>query len=370
MKRAALYLNLLLCGWLAAPAVWPCTTFVLQGDGRIYFGRNLDWFWESGLIIVNQRQIQKTALANLGSTPVKWTSKYGSVTFNQFGREMPFGGMNEAGLVVENMWLDETRYPTADARPAINLLQWIQYQLDTCRTVAEVMATDEKIRVDTPPVQAAIHYLVCDATGDCASIELLDGKMVCHRGATLPCRALANDTYDKSVAYARAHPEAEGVSAVLQDPSSLARFTRAATRVTGYKPSAPKQEVTYAFDTLQQVCQGDFTVWRIVYDVAARQIHFRSRSHPEARAIKFSDLNFSPSGPVQFADLQAKTTEAGALKFQDLTEARHRQYLQAFIAQDDLKKRLGDLSLLMEAQLLALKSYTPIGGDSKTETGN
>jgi penicillin V acylase-like amidase (Ntn superfamily) len=118
----------------------PCIGFVLKGKGRVYLGRNLDWFWEDG-------------------------------------------------LVVENMWLDETSYAAPDSRPAISLLQWIQYQLDSCRTVAEVIATDQKLRVESPPAStrslARVHYLVCDADGDCAAIEFLDGKMAVHRGETL-----------------------------------------------------------------------------------------------------------------------------------------------------------------------------------------
>jgi choloylglycine hydrolase len=30
---------------------------------------------------------------------ISWISKYGSITFNQYGREFPTGGMNEKGLV-------------------------------------------------------------------------------------------------------------------------------------------------------------------------------------------------------------------------------------------------------------------------------
>src|SRR6266542_2870525 len=123
MRRLAVCF-LLLCG---LPAL-PCTTFILEGDRRVYFGRNLDWDWEEGMVLVNAKHVSKRAFV-AAANAAQWTSKYGSVTFNQFGREMPFGGMNEAGLVVENMWLDETQYPPADARPEINMLQWIQYQL-------------------------------------------------------------------------------------------------------------------------------------------------------------------------------------------------------------------------------------------------
>lgn len=47
----------------------------------------------------------------------------------QYGRNFPTGGMNEAGLVIELMWLDGSRYPVPDARPAVDNLQWIQYNL-------------------------------------------------------------------------------------------------------------------------------------------------------------------------------------------------------------------------------------------------
>src|SRR5262249_3154415 len=140
-ERPGLWAAIVLAIVLAAPAP-ACTTFLLQGSGALYFGRNLDWFWEDGIIVINPRDVQKSAFVLPGSTPAKWTARYGSLTFNQFGREMPFGGMNEAGLVVENMWLDETEYAEPDSRPAVNLLQWIQYQLDNCKSVAEVISND------------------------------------------------------------------------------------------------------------------------------------------------------------------------------------------------------------------------------------
>ena len=39
-------------------------------------------------------------------------------------------GINEKGLMVSQMWLDETKYPPADTRPVIGILEWIQYNLD------------------------------------------------------------------------------------------------------------------------------------------------------------------------------------------------------------------------------------------------
>ena len=101
------------------------------------------------------------------------------------------------------------------------MLQWIQYQLDNCATVGEVIATDQKIRLEKTNVRARIHYFVCDASGDCATIEFLDGAMQVHRGKTLPCRALANDTYEWSAAYLRAHRPNKGDSEPLRKPPLL-----------------------------------------------------------------------------------------------------------------------------------------------------
>jgi penicillin V acylase-like amidase (Ntn superfamily) len=359
MKRIASFSIigfLYLCAGLTA---FPCTTFVMQDKGRVYFGRNLDWDWENGWVVVNPRNVQKTALVAPGNPPAKWTSKFGSVTFNQFGDEMPFGGMNEAGLVIENMMLDDTRYPAPDARPEIGMLQWIQYQLDTCSNVAEVVATDAKVRLEQPTVPAAIHYLVCDAAGNCATIEFLDGKMVCHQGQALPYHALANDTYDKSAAYARTNPMPARRADRLKDPHSLARFTCAADRAAAFKPSTPEKDVAYAFATLEQVRQG--TVWQMVYDIPGRRIHFRTQSNPRERSVDLKSLDFAHARAVKFVDIQANPSSSGALEFADLTEAQHRKYLQSFFALESLKRSMGDLMPRIEPSLFVLRSYTYAG---------
>jgi penicillin V acylase-like amidase (Ntn superfamily) len=280
------------------------------------------------------------------------------VTFNQFGRELPFGGMNEAGLVVEDMWLGNTVYPVPDQRPEINMLQWIQYQLDTCRTVAEVISNDAKIRLEPPNLPAWVHYLVTDATGDTATIEFLNGKMVCHRGKDLPFRALANDTYDESLAFARAHPATAGMGDKIANTASLSRFAFAAARAAGFKAGTAKQDLDYAFDTLQQVCQGNYTVWRIVYDVSNRQIHFRTQENPEPRVLDLKTMDFSCGQPVKFADIQSKPSATGALEFQELTEPLHRKYLEGFYSQASLKQLLGDLGPRIDGVLLTLRTYT------------
>ena len=363
MRSSLKSLKVLVVCFLCTHTALPCTTFVQQSQGQVYFGRNLDWFWENGLVLVNPRAVQKTAFLLTERSPAKWTARFGSVTFNQFGREMPFGGMNEAGLVVENLQLGETGYAAPDARPAINLTQWIQYQLDNCRTVAEVIATDKQLRIEPAQpalrAQACMHYLVCDASGDCASIEFLAGKTVVHRGTTLTCPVLANDPYDAATHYLAANPLPTPLPPRAKDHSSLARFAHAAARTAAFKASEPAQDIAYAFATLDQVCQGEFTAWRMVYDVTARQIQYRTRSQPETRRIDLKALDFSGGRPVQFVDIQALPAAGAGLPFAELTEARHRQYLEAFFALPTVTLTLGDLTQLREGLLMTLRTYGP-----------
>ena len=120
-----------------------CTTFCLKNKGEVLFGKNYDWMIGDGMIFVNKRGVSKMSAAE--KNPARWNSKYGSITFNQYGREAPSGGMNEAGLVIELMWLDDTRYPQPDSRAEVDVLEWIQYNLDTAASVADVIKSSEAI---------------------------------------------------------------------------------------------------------------------------------------------------------------------------------------------------------------------------------
>ena len=95
---------------LPAILVFPCSSFFLKNGEKMIFGKNYDWHLEFGYLMINKRNVTKTAM-QAGTTtdsPATCTSRYGSVTFNQYGREFPMGGVNEAGLAIEVMMLHET----------------------------------------------------------------------------------------------------------------------------------------------------------------------------------------------------------------------------------------------------------------------
>ena len=133
---------------LIADAVIACTTFSFSDKkGNIVFGRNFDFPVGVGHIEINKRNLRKTAFIRAPEKPLEWISKYGSITFNQIGKEFPYGGMNEAGLVIEQMWLQETAYPQLDERYSLSELQWIQYQLDNSKSVKDVINSDNLVRI-------------------------------------------------------------------------------------------------------------------------------------------------------------------------------------------------------------------------------
>jgi choloylglycine hydrolase len=251
-----------------------------------------------GLVIANKRGVSKRSVTN--DNPARWRARYGSVTFNQYGREFPCGGMNEAGLVVELMWFQDTEYPRPDERASVATLQWIQYQLDNSTTVSDVIASDGRIRIARDGT-ASIHFLIADASGACASIEFIHGKMVAHTGGAMPMRALTNNSYDQSIGYAHRF---RGAAELPRTSRSLDRFVRAAHMADGFVGDS-RGAVLHAFGILRDVAQGSFTKWSIVYDIASRRVYFRTLAHDGVRYIDLADLDFDCDTPVSIIDVNA-----------------------------------------------------------------
>ena len=320
MRRSAAFLMivvLLVPLFLVGPSLDACSTFVIKDGERLVFGRNYDWGVGVGLVMVNKRNMAKTALIAPTDKPARWISKFGSITFNQYGRELPMGGMNEAGLVVEVMWMNKTKYPAPDERTALRELGWVQYQLDNCKSVSEVIATDSKIRITGD--SAPIHFLVCDESGAVAAVEFLEGKMKVHEADTLPVTALTNNTYAESIQYAKLYEGLGGKRPVENTTSSLDRFVQAGDRAMRYRSMKNIDIIDYAFGTLKIVSQGDFTRWSIVYDVKNRAIRFRTREAPAIKSLDFKAFDFSGTTPCRVLEIDTKKPGDAAAAFVDYT---------------------------------------------------
>lgn len=307
MKTGTVAVALVVLITLLLPqAVRPCTTFVLKDKtGNLYFGRNFDFGIGLGHIQVNQRNVKKTAAPLPDEKPFAWVARYGSLSFNQNGREFPYGGMNEAGLVIAQMMHESEacQYPEKDDRTGLGELNWIQYQLDTAATVADILASDKAVRISNSSV-APLHFLAADAEGGVAVVEYVDGRMVFRSGSDLPVTACANDTYADVLAYyEKLMPEEQEA---IDNPegviSSQNRFARAAYLVEKYKAS--EDPVDYSLDVLRKVSSHS-TKWSLVYDLTKRTVHLRTSENLRLRTFALKDIPMACDGPRMYGDIDS-----------------------------------------------------------------
>lgn len=311
-----------------------CSAFCLVTDGNSVTGQNYDWDLGDGLVLINKRGIRKQGLVN-DDHPAQWTSRHGSVTFNQYGREFPCGGMNEAGLVITISMLSETRYPRADDRAAVNVPQWIQYQLDTAATAEDVIESDKLIRIAAVS-NARVHFFVSDREGNCATIEFLRGKMVHHRGDKLPVRVLTNSPYRESASWVGQF-QGFGGERPIGNAFNGSRFATAANRLRTFDEK--HGQVEHAFETLSEIAQGGYTKWSVVYGSSAKTIAFRTDEATSRRTIDMAACDFSADTPVQMLDINADLKGDVLSRFVDYSPARNRQVVSRALRQTGVVSR-------------------------------
>ncbi len=291
-----------------------CTSVCLAKNGHVVFGNNLDWFIDDGLIVINKRNVKKSGIRS--DNPPEWISRYASITTNQSGNGFPCRGMNEAGLVIGEMWLGNTIYPEPDDRHSVISDHWIQYQLDNCATVEEVLATDKALRIDKGEYKS--HFFVCDASGKCATVEWFDGKLSAYIGDEVKIKVMTNSPYAECLAQA-------------DNPSG--RFAKAARMLDSYSDEDP---VEYVFSTLQAVRRRS-TLWSLVFDAKNGRLYYSTAQNPEIRYVGLSDFDLNCDSPVQLLDINASGKGDVRKSFRDFTHEENARI--ARIAIDKWKAR-------------------------------
>lgn len=299
------------------------TAFQLHQNGRNLICKNQDVIYDGVYVFTNQREVRKTALMMPPATPVTWVSVYGSITVSQIGKENPNGGMNEAGLVVEQTTLWQTQYPSADERPALNELQWIQYMLDTCQSVQEVLVAAAKIRIDQNT--SKLHYLVSDRSGDYAIIEFLHGKMHIYRESDF-YPVMTNSPYA---------PAIDDIKAGRNDWSGCDEYERNSLerlQVVMEKIDVKEEDcnpIVFAFEVLTAARRND-TVFSLVYDQEFLQIHATTNRNQANKTIPLADFDFSKESPALATDLQLLQPKSIRDQFEPFTTAFNYQVIHSF----------------------------------------
>jgi hypothetical protein len=235
-----------------------------------FIGKNYDSAAGTGMMFTNKKGLIKQAAVFPPGRPVEWVSAYGSITFSQSGKEYPVGGINEAGLVVEQATLPEAGYPEHQGKPLASSLETTQYLLDTCRSVDQ--ALDALERFSITKTSWPVHYALFDSSGAAAVVEYLAGKKQVYRG------------------------EADG-SLLLTN--------------TGYREEKPQIECHSSeemFTVLEEYRRPD-TVWSNVYDTGERKLYLKRRADTATVVIDLDSFDFSPGSRNRMLDINGEDTE-------------------------------------------------------------
>lgn len=326
-----------------------CTTFTFQKDQAFVLGQNYDFYYGHGLIVVSPRGLKKHSITKGDARRVSWIANYGSVTFTQFGRDIPMSGMNEKGLTIAMMYQDDGRFPAEDDRPELNELQWIQYQLDQYESVEEVLERLEDFRLVKSLYE--LHYIIADATGRTVLIDFIDGA--CHVTEDAECYTFANTSYPESIAYLKQFEDTP-MENLPDKATSLDRFTLMHRLVKDiHAQPTIASPVQKGFELLEKVAAKPssrmqwaiagneappiFTYWSIVFDINNQIIYYRDLQNQEIRSIHLKEFSFHSSAEVLTVTLDNDYIGDISGKFQPYrTEDNERIVLKSFAPISDI----------------------------------
>ncbi len=262
-----------------------CTLYCISKDDFLIIGKNYDVTVPCyGLMFWNPAGIEKKALIKPPDEPALWYSKYGSITFNQVGRDFPSSGMNEKGVVVEQTTLWNTIYPNKDDRKAIKELQLIQYLLDVCSSVSEAVEVLKTVRVSQE--MSKLQYVISDNEGNISLVEFIMGETVIYSNDEFYYKVITNDMYDTSVDYLKTHHEFGGIKSIGKSSYSLDRFV---VTVDAINSKGSSYSRSFSFDLLNLSKNND-TQWQILYDLKQLKIKWMIVNKAVANEIDLSEF--------------------------------------------------------------------------------
>jgi penicillin V acylase-like amidase (Ntn superfamily) len=199
-------------------------------------------------------------------------------------------GINERGLA-GMVLVAPARYPIIGKRGVITENLWLQYQLDQFSSIQEVAEHLDDFGIRK--ISADLHWFLCDASGECATVEFSEGQRRIYRTTDDRLQVLTNspaleswDWYHEWSQSGRELPVGYG---------SMARFTRLAWRAS----HESNLDLTAALD---DVAQKGFTAWQTIFDLKRREMLVRLAGEAW-RQVSFRDLALNCSQNLPMLNL-------------------------------------------------------------------
>ncbi|HMK88386.1 MAG TPA: linear amide C-N hydrolase [Methylocystis sp.] len=317
---ARFFAALALFGALCAPAL-PCTRALWNDNGlAVVVGRSMDWPESTEPILtVFPRGIARDG-GRLGpvqvvkSSPLKWTSKYGSLVTSVYGVGAA-DGLNERGFAAHMLYLNAADFgPRDESKPGLHAGLWAQYLLDNATTVDEALSLLEKIQLvmtEARGTKTTVHLAIEDEDGDSAIIEFVGGEPLIHHGREH--RIMTNDPpYDQQLALLEAQDFSKPTSE-MPLPGNVNprdRFQRATYYAALLpEPKNEREAVASVFAIMRNVSVpfgapykgfGIYnTEYRTVTDLTNKRYFFELTTSPNVIWVDLTKLDLRPGAPVR-----------------------------------------------------------------------
>jgi len=290
-----------------------CTELFISKSGSVNVSaRNFDFFTAGdGFIRFNPAGTSGQAqYTPKNCHPLKWTSKYASITFNlsiaktkslndgKYGAGVD--GINQAGLKAGTYFLASSVFPEDGVQATIDIGSLMQYLLDNFKSVDEALAdlTGDRYRITSMPtglVDIKLHLFLHDVTGASAIVEFIDGNIKVISNPLIP--VLTNSPYDESIEHLKLY---NGFGGELVIPGTSDSFDRFVRGVFYWKnlpaPTNSMQAVNYGFAAIQLLTVSPGfphggTRWTIVTDLDNKRILFRTLNNPTIACIDLNKLS-------------------------------------------------------------------------------
>ena len=156
-----------------------CTSFQAaraEGDG-FRFGRNYDFFKNPTMVTVSHPKKRYASIAvsdmsHFGYSLEKLPDSFMARLSCLAAVYAPVDGMNEKGLCTSIMALPKQAAQQDTPKPNVGTTIIMRLWLDRCATVQEALDLLETVDVrHDAAVGSGYHYMVADASGDCAVVE-------------------------------------------------------------------------------------------------------------------------------------------------------------------------------------------------------